>query len=227
MTDFRILVTDLTEYGELRCVAGWDIDAKRMIRPEPAPAAFWPQADCGLGKTFNPGNIVVFKAALPNPPTQLPHFNEDRIVKGAVTLEKQLSRNDFTEALRKLPTVGSAMAFALPVQSQNTKAYVPTGTDHPSLRGLLIKKRDITFTTEKYGDGPAKIRCVISMPKGPSINLSIAACNLRETFRKGGRDGVKNLFQAHDTLHIRLGLARGFGNYPDRCYMQVNGIFGI
>jgi hypothetical protein len=32
---------------DLRCVAGWDVNRKIMIRPEPRPAAFWPASYCG------------------------------------------------------------------------------------------------------------------------------------------------------------------------------------
>jgi len=228
MAKFRILVTDLTEYGEkLRCVAGWDLDQNKMIRPEPRPGGFWDRAVCGTGQPFNIANIVVFEAAPPNPPTQLPHLNEDRVVEGGIAVEKSLSREEFIAALKQIPTVSGSVAFAAPVQARNAKAFVPTGTNHPSLRGLFVKSSEITFTTQKFGDGPAKARCLVTVPKSPTINLSIAACDLRAVFRKSGREGLKNLFINSNALHVRLGLARGFGDYPDRCYMQVNGIFRL
>jgi hypothetical protein len=38
---YRIIVTEVTNYGNLYCVAGWDLEQNAMVRPEPAPASFW------------------------------------------------------------------------------------------------------------------------------------------------------------------------------------------
>jgi hypothetical protein len=228
MAKYRLLITDLTEYGDLRCVAGWDLDRGKMIRPEPHPGGFWNQSYCGSGRSFAPGNIVIFKADLPQPKTDLPHLNEDRVVQvETIAVEKTLSKNEFLDHLAKVATVGREVAFAAPVRVINAKAFVPTHTDRPSLRGLSIASVHVTFTTEKFGEKPAKPRCLISASNRLTINLSIAGCHLRDIFRKSGRDGLGRLFSGSHTLHVRLGLARGWGNFPDRCYMQVNGIYRL
>ena len=212
MEKFRLLITDLTEYGTLRCVAGWDQDRQKIVRPEPHPLGFWEGTACGNGRPFAPGNIIVtFDAVVPNPKTELPHLNEDRVVRGPIKLEQSLSREKFLEAIRKIPTIDSAAAFNSPVKVENSKAYVPReGTDHPSLRGLLTKGKTISFVAEKYGDKPARARCLIDVPNERSIDLSIAAADLREIFRKQGIDRLKKLFAEKDDLHIRLGLSSRF-----------------
>src|ERR1700722_16639524 len=82
--DHRLLVTDITEYGVLRCVAGWDLDRQTMIRPEPRPGDFWPAAVTGPGAIFRIGALVQFAGQRPEPPTAYPHFTEDRVVVGLV-----------------------------------------------------------------------------------------------------------------------------------------------
>lgn len=36
---------------------------------------------------------------------------------------------------------------------------------------------------------------------------------------------VDNHVFAHHTIYLRVGLARGWANYPDRCYLQITGIY--
>ncbi len=227
MEQFRLLITDLTDYGTLRCVAGWDLDRQKMVRPEPHPGGFWEQTLCGEGKPFAPGHIVILEASPPQPKTELPHLNEDKVVKGAIKLDKTLSRDKFLEMLRNVAAVSRATSFAAPVEISNSKAFVRTGTDHPSLKGLLIKGNEVSFVEEKYGDKPARARALIDIPHKAPVNLSIAATDLREVFRKQNVAGLSKLFRGKDDLHVRLGLARGFGAFPDRCYMQINGIYRL
>ncbi len=227
MNTFRVLITDLTDYGDLRCVAGWDLDRQLMIRPEPHPGGFWDQSLCGPNKPYNPGNIVQFQAALPNPPTEYPHLNEDRVVAGKPLLEKTLSRADFASNLRKVRLVDRAVAFTAPVEISNSKAYIKVGTNHPSLQGLEIRGDQISFFEDSFMNGPKKPRCLLEVPNRPSISLSLTATDVHQLYKKQGINGLKDLYVGNYDLHVRLGLARGFGTYPDRCYMQINGIYRL
>lgn len=227
MQKFRLLITDLTNYGTLRCVAGWDLDRNAMVRPEPSPAGFWQQTACGRGKPFAPGNIVALEAALPSPRTDLPHLNEDRVVKSAIALERTLAGDEFVAALKATNVVDRKSAFAAPVKIENGKAYVERGTNHPSLRGLQLNSDHLSFISEHFGDKPEKLRVLIQLPNSATLNLSVAANDLRNAFQRAGLKGIKGLFAGSRNLHVRLGLARGFGQFPDRCYMQVNGIYAL
>lgn len=224
---FRLLITDLTEYGTLRCVAGWDLDRGKMIRPEPCREGFWEQTACGEGRTFAPGHIVSFSAIVPDPKTALPHLNEDRVVKSLIKVEEVLRADKFIEALQGVGAVDASTAFSAPMVTANSKAFVPTGTDHPSLRGLLVTSKSVEFFEERWGTKPAKPRCLINAPAFGKINLSIASASLRQLFRTTGIKGVRELFAGNQNLHIRLGLARGFDPFPNRCYMQINAIYRL
>ena len=87
MTTYEIVVTDVTCYGSLFCVAGWDRVSNRMIRPEPPGASakmessrFWDGQTVGPGKTLSIGNVVRFVAGPALPDFLFPHATEDRIV---------------------------------------------------------------------------------------------------------------------------------------------------
>jgi hypothetical protein len=36
---------------------------------------------------------------------------------------------------------------------------------------------------------------------------------------------VNNQIFSHHDIYMRVGLARGWANYPDRCFLQITGIF--
>jgi hypothetical protein len=225
MEDYRLMITDVTEYGDLRCVAGWDLDRKQMVRPEPQPASFWPSKETGPNRPFFPGKIVKFAASKPTPPTSYPHLNEDRVVQGTVALEQILAPEEFSAALREIQTPTTNTLFGAPVEFSNSKAYISKGTNHPSLQGLRVDRKTIRFFEDDFG-GKRRPRCRLTTPNR-TVNLSIAATDIRQLFRSEGIAAVARHFNNVDEVHIRMGLARGFGQFPNRCYMQVNGIYGL
>jgi hypothetical protein len=84
---FRILVTDVTRYGTLYCVAGWDLERGSMVRPEPNSAnqhdessRFWNAEVAGPGRALDARNVVTFEAEMPPATFPYPHASEDRIV---------------------------------------------------------------------------------------------------------------------------------------------------
>ena len=84
---YEIIVTDVTCYGSLYCVAGWDRLTGQMIRPEPPgakasnePSRFWNSGYAGPGKTFAVGNVVRVGATGALPDFLFPHATEDRMV---------------------------------------------------------------------------------------------------------------------------------------------------
>ena len=87
---YRIVVTEVTLYGRLRCVAGFDLDRGVMIRPEPEPAGFWEAKVCGPNTTFHPGHVVEFRGERPQ--TALPHNTEDIVVGGGSPVLTSWSR---------------------------------------------------------------------------------------------------------------------------------------
>ena len=106
MTQYDLIVTDVTSYGDLFCVAGWDRLSNCMIRPEPPGAnvaiessRFWSGQYAGPGRAFDLGNVVRFSAAPADPSFPFPHATEDRLVDLAQSLSA--------------PVVGSLLRLAM------------------------------------------------------------------------------------------------------------------
>lgn len=222
MEEYEIVVTDVTEYGELRCVAGWDVGRQRMIRPEPAAAAFWPSAQVGPSAPFHPGHVVRFKAT--PPPTRFPHRTDDRVVVGPVSVVAALNIPDFVDLLRLIPANSPALLRVAPIEFNDGNPFIASDTECPSLFTLNTSATNLTFREKTY-ESKRTIRCLIDTGNGVA-DISIASAALRGIYRQNGLAGVSGSFGA-GTLQLRIGTARGWGSYPDRCYIQLNDAYAI
>jgi len=138
MPKYRVLVSEITNFGDLRCVAGWDLDRGKMIRPEPHPRGFWPSPTIVSNGAFDLRRIVRFDAAKPVPATQYPHLTEDRVVAGNLAVEDEMDKAEYLEVLRAAAFGSLAELFEDNLIIDGSKAYVPTGAQCRSLGGLEI-----------------------------------------------------------------------------------------
>ncbi len=126
---YCVLVTEVTEYGALRCVAGWDLDRQMMVRPEPRPGDFWPAVMTGPTAPFRVGTVVEFLGQSPEPATAYPHFTEDRVVTGLVTPSLvTLSAAELAKTLTATVSASIQDIFGGHVQVARMSAFVAEGT---------------------------------------------------------------------------------------------------
>lgn len=221
---FKIVVTEVTIYNKrLRCVAGFDPDRQVMVRPEPAPGAFWEAKFCGPNTTFHPGHVLDFDGARPETP--LPHNTEDIVVRGKVRELSKLDGQAFKAVLRQAETCSPQKVFGGNLKFDGGKAYVSPGTDCGSLSGLSVDAARIRFLDQVYKEDH-KLRAELSID-GHRLNLSVGAKDFRQAFDKQGLAGASALLPEQGRAHVRLGLARAWDAVPDRCYLQVNGIYAL
>jgi hypothetical protein len=219
---FRVVITEVTNFGPLYCVAGWDLDQHIMIRPEPAPASFWDSRFVGANLAFWPGRIVTFEGHRP-PNQPYPHATEDVVVDS-----------------RTLAGIGATPLAALPVQisgslSQNldqifqgsmhanmASAYVIQGANCPSLGAIELNRNDIKFGEKTDNNGNKKLRCLVPYQQR-AMNFGVTSDQLRTAWKSGGIPAVDALL-AGPRVHLRIGLARVMAG-GNQCYVQINGIY--
>ena len=222
---YRVVITEVTDFGaSLHCVAGWDLDAGRMVRPEPGPAAFWQKAYVGPGSVFWPSHEVSFEADRPNPPTEFPHLTEDLVVRlNTLNRVRVMPAAEFSQLALQIsaPSVGAAYGGALQV---GAKPYVVPGTQCPSLGGVTLPIQSVNFYTDQYRDKPPKLRAMV-VDGLATYDLSITSSELRALHRAGGLAAVRAQFANATRIHLRVGLAREFPQ--GRCHAQINGAFPI
>lgn len=220
---FRIVVTEVTLYGKLRCVAGFDLGSRRMIRPEPAAGEFWPAIVCGSNTTFHPGHVVGFEGDQPN--TALPHRAEDIVVRGEPRREGVLAPDAFRRVLAGAAVLSPDVVFQGLLRFDGHKAYAPAGADCGSLAGIELRAEDLQLAERRF-EGQVKPEAHLPLG-GHLLHLAIAAKDIKQAHQRNGLDAARSILADADRLHMRLGLARPWHEHPDQCYLQVNGIYRL
>ncbi|WP_315739193.1 MULTISPECIES: dual OB domain-containing protein [unclassified Bradyrhizobium] len=232
MSMHNLIVTDVTRYGTLFCVAGWDLQEGRMVRPEPPtmnPAVeasrFWGDQNAGPGKFFDIGNVVRFETAPAPANSPYPHATEDRIfVDGKETaVLKKITPAEIASSVAPgmSPSIDRAFSGALQ-RAYSGKAYVRAGERTVSLDAVQIQPNAISFY-EDSSNGKRKLRAEI-VQDGIEYDLSVPADAAAAQFLAGGVEALAAAAQASTIIHVRLGLSRPFAQMPDSCYAQVNGL---
>jgi hypothetical protein len=234
MAIHEIIVTDVTCYGNLYCVAGWDVEQARMIRPEPATAnvnaeasRFWSGQSAGAGTFFAVGNRVRFDASPPPQNFPFPHATEDRIyVHGpASVVVGQLNLGQVADLVADGVSDDITEAFGGQlIRAHSGKAYVAAGTVSNSLDAIEILPGGLAFYEDNPSPGKRRLRALIDQ-SGVEYDLSVPADAARARFLAGGVAALEAGAAASSRIHVRLGLCRPFAAMPHACYAQVNGLY--
>lgn len=221
----RLIITDVTEMGASKyCVAGWNARAQRMVRPLPN-GANW---TAGLRQRHGivPGASVDVTPTGQRHRSLFPHHTEDTPVSPATIRHVNSGPIDWfaAGAPPTYRTVSEAFSGHIAQNSiwNNVRqaVYVPVGTQVGSLAAVRCPRASVQFI-ETFN----KLRAVLN--DGDSrYELAISSLALKTAWRQGGLAAVRRSLPATPQFHIRLGLARAFGNSPDKCYLMVNGIHG-
>lgn len=222
MPTYKMLVTDVTNYGSLRCVAGWDIDRRKMIRPEPHAGGFW--SAIMIGPTgFQRSKIVTFTAIPPNPATKYPHRTEDRVVVGAVTSVSTPSRDEVWKILRSTESEGLSEIFDSNLVYDGQKAYVPDNTQTRSQGAIALDPKEMEIEKHFNYVGKERLRARFTI-EGRTLAPNLTSTAALAMLRNDKVEEINKRIAAAKRLHVRVGLARAFPGQPTRCYMQINGI---
>lgn len=234
MAAYEIIVTDVTSYGTLFCVAGWDRNLGQMVRPEPPTAnvmneasRFWDSLWAGPGRLFCVGNVVSFEALDPPPYFPYPHATEDCLVatgRPSQTLG-QLTLQQVAAAVA--PGVSLSLPAAFDgglIHAPSGKAYVPIGHQGRSLGAIEIVPNHLDFYENTYDPNKRKLRARITA-YGNIYDLSVTAVAARARWNAQGLPSLRAEAQNSQRIHVRLGLSRPFPAMPNECYVQINGLY--
>ena len=232
MPKFEIIVTDVTCYSDLFCVAGWDRKSGVMVRPEPPGAnvnneasRFWGAQFAGPSGRFSPGNIVGFDAASPPADFPFPHATEDRLVPAGeqiAVLGHVTSAQMVAEVAASVsPSLQAAFDHGL-VHAPSRKAYVPPGHQGRSLGAVEIAPNKVRLHEATSASGKRQLRAILTDGETP-YDLSITAEAARARWIADGIGALRADLNASARIHVRVGLARPTDELP--CYAQINGLY--
>jgi hypothetical protein len=220
-----MIVTDVTKVGDERCVAGWDLARRRMIRPEPRPGDFWPPALTESGAPFEIGAVASYSIRSEEPATRFPHRTEDKIVDGDVVRLRAPNLGSSIQILRSIASPTIQHVFGGNVRVENERAFVKLDTQCASLGSVNIRRHEFAVF-EDVIEGKKRLRGRLQIGNAVAYP-TITAIDLRSLHRKQGFPAVQRQLARSSILHLRLGLSRLFTGIDGRCYLQINGVYAI
>lgn len=221
----RLIITDVTEmHGGNFCVAGWDAQAQRMVRPLPN-GANWTAGLLQQHGVVPGASIDVVPTGMQHSST-FPHRTEDTPINRAAVQHVNAGPINWFAAGAPLTNGTLSEAFAGHIAHNSIwndvgqGVYVPVGTQVGSLAAVRLPRNAVQFV-EEFG----KLKAVLD-DGSARYKLAVSSVALKSAWRQGGLAAVQPALPATQQFHIRLGLARAFDNPPVKCYLMVNGIHG-
>jgi hypothetical protein len=221
----HLLISEVTEmHGGNYCVAGWRAQTQSMIRPLP-DGSNWTQA---LLNAFGvvPGATISVIATGQQHQSSFPHRTEDTIVGAGQIANIQPGPINWFGPAAPAVAPNVSTAFGGLVQHNSVwngvlrGVHVPINANGPSLGGVSIPRANLGFVVEFD-----KLKATLNDGLA-TYKLPVSSASLKEAWRQGGVAAAFGALPQVKYLHIRLGLARAFGNPADKCYMMLNGVHG-
>lgn len=227
-----VIITDLTRMKEKRvCIAGYDENGN-CIRPVlPPPGIKENKLYLRGSHVISPFSVVEFDLLkhLPQPPHTEDYLYNPKSIRFIKHLDEKRKREILTKTLFE----NVSAIFEVPVLS-DPGHYIIDGQGPRSL-GTIQPRRVIKAIHEKSPEGMCKYRLNFIDGQGKSYRLTITDLTWRyynDRLRDEGKTPQQISSDLTATLmksevFLRIGLARGWEKFPDRCFLQITGVYSF
>lgn len=225
-----ITITDLTRMKEGRvCFAGYDKNGN-CIRPVlPSPGIQESTLYVGGNLVILPFAVVEFDLLkhLPQPPHTEDYLYNPKSIRFIKHLDEKRKREILTKTLFE----NVCAIFEVPVLS-DPGHYIINGQGPRSL-GTIQPQRVIKAIPEKSSYGKLRYRLNFIDGQGVSYWLTITDLSWRyynEHLREEGKSpqqisSALTVTLMKSEVFLRIGLARSWEEYPDKCFLQITGVY--
>ena len=228
----RLTITDLTRMQRQRvCVAGYAEDG-RCIRPVLPPPGIPESSLAAAGKpVIFPFAVVEYELLRHHP--QPPHTEDWSYAPGSARYERQLDGKQKRELLESTRFPGVAAIFEQTIQ-HNPGRFVMDGVGPRSVGTIRLRRILQAVYQESPETGRWDYRLMFVDDQGETYRLKIVDLTWAyylEGLRTSGQDTRQAFRQltaalrSCEAIYLRIGLARGWAKFPDRCYLQVTGVY--
>lgn len=227
-----LVITDVTRMQEGRvCVAGYDEDGN-CIRPVLPPPGIHESTLYLHGRSIIfPFALVEYELTQPTP--QPPHTEDYRYKPSSVRFVERLEQGHRREVLEKSLFKSVSAIFEEPIHT-DVGYYVMDGHGPRSL-GTIQPQRVMKAIYEQAPDGKWKYR--LGFVDGEGFTYWLTVTDLAWRYfndyerRKGRSPGeiaaARTSSLKSSDVFLRVGLARGWEVYPDRCFLQITGVYSF
>jgi hypothetical protein len=227
-----VTITDLTRMqGDHICVAGYLRDGT-CIRPlfqwKPLTESWVWLKDSVVIRPFAEVELELLEHN-PHPP----HSEDWWVNPTYYRLLRLLKPDKQIALLEKIEDKSVDSIFGAPIRHENGW-FITAGQGTRSLGTVKANVERVTYTL--HPDGRWDYRIAFADNIGALYRLAVTdlafRCYLDHTRTQQGVQPDKaakhltELFQAA-TLFLRIGLARGWEKYPDRCHLQITGVYSF
>lgn len=235
----QMIVTDITRMeGNRVCVGGYleDGSAVRPVAGRAGPDERWLQS--ARGGSVEPFSVVELRVnRIPKSVTS-PHTEDRMIHPTGHRVVSKLSDAAQLDLLRHSlsPTVRSIFGAQVHADPDGPWGrYVRAGEGTRSL-GTIEPRRVHAIRYAHYPErGRWDYRLRFADGAGEEFQLAVVDLAFRRTLdglRDDGHSPAEAAAIVRETLlgqavYLRIGLARGWERHPDRCYLQITGVYGF
>jgi hypothetical protein len=225
-----LVITDLTRMGGDRiCLAGYTKDG-RCIRPE-LPHGHFTESWLYRGSVAVVRPFAAIEFELERPNTCPPHTEDWLVRRGAAVARGQVEPQNRRAYLEGLLDADVASIFGAPIHNDYGR-WVAAGGGTRSLGTVRVRVWDVVHERK---DDRRNYRLVFTDSTGQRYKLAVTELAFRYFVDRARQaaDGsgytaaehVSRMLRATEVVYLRIGLARRWQKFPDRCYLQVNGIY--
>jgi hypothetical protein len=226
-----LVITDLTRMrGDRICLAGYTSDG-RCIRPELQYGHFtesWLYH--GNDAAVRPFAAIEFELQRPVP---CPPHTENWLVRpGPAVARGQVETRNRRKCLEGTLDTSVASIFGAPIQNEYGR-WIAAGEGSRSLGTVRVRVWDVLH--ERKVEDRWDYRLIFTDSTGQRYKLAVTDLAFRYFVDRARKlangsaytaaEQVSRMLRATDAVYLRIGLARGWQKFPDRCYLQVNGIY--
>jgi len=225
----ELVITDVTRMREGRvCVAGYD-RKRNCVRPVLPPPGIHERSLCANKKPIVFPFAVVEYDLLEHTPKP-PHMEDWRYDPASVRFIKRLGEKEKRETLERLRDPSVNAIFGVPVISTRGH-YIMAGQGKRSLG--TIQPSEVSDVICETADGEWKYRLQFVDATQTTWRLTVTDLTWRyycDSQRRAGKPPRKIAAEltrllATSQVYLRVGLARGWDEHPDRCYLQITGVY--
>lgn len=225
-----LIITDVTRMQEGRvCIAGYD-EGGNCIRPVLPPPGIHEST------LYLHGYLIVFPFAVVeydilHPRSQPPHTEDYQYDPKSVRLVGRLTEGQKQALLGKTLFKSLSEIFEVPIHT-DIGYYVMDGQGPRSL-GTIQPRQVIKVFYEEGTEGKWRYR--LSFVDGEGTNYRLTITDLAWRYycdHQRGEGHTPTEISSRLTsqlknnyIFLRIGLARGWEKYPDRCFLQITGVY--
>jgi hypothetical protein len=225
----QLIITDVTRMQEGRvCIAGYDQNG-RCVRPVLPPPGIYES------NLYSKGQLIVFPFAvvmfdLQQQIVEPPHTEDWRYDPTSVSFVRKLDEKQRRETLEKTLFPDLAAIFEVPILS-GPGHFVMAGQGPRSLGTIQPKQILEALYRHIESKWDYRLHFVDGNDKTYRLGVTDLSWRYYNDFQFNGGHSADEISATltrklrSNQVYLRVGLARHWEKYPDRCYLQLTGIY--